>query len=106
MSCSDLNEFSDNKDNKTTEKSNEETTQENIVDDDNEMIDYCINQAFNHQQYQLFEIFASFMMHDGKNVSHHLTEIKDAISTQSRCILKLNNTIEKYLEQKMNQSVK
>lgn len=97
MSCSNLNEFDESKNDEN--KNDENNTDENKTDE-NDIIDYCINHAFNQQQFQLFEMFASFMTDDGKNICQHLHEIKDAILTNSRCLLKLNNTIEKYIVQK------
>lgn len=100
MSYSNLNEFDGSNENDQNQ-TDENKTDENKTDE-NDILDYCINQAFHQQQFQIFEMFASFMTTDGKNICQHLQDIRDAILTNSRCLLKLNNTIEKYVEQKTN----
>lgn len=69
-------------------------TQSNNSDDSelNPML-MCMSQMMQQQQMNLANILALFLTHDEKNVSHILSDIKQSIDNNSRCLLKLNETI-------------
>jgi len=56
------------------------------------MFEY-MNQMFNQQQGSLANVLGAFLTTEDKNICQCLEEIRDAINTNSRCILRLCDTV-------------
>lgn len=71
-------------------------TQSQTSSDDGELnpMLMCMSQMMQQQQMNLANILALFLTHDEKNISQILSEVKQSVDNNSRCLLKLNETVQ------------
>jgi len=81
------------------QQKNEQINPEETVDtgsEDGDMFEY-MGRMLQQQQMVNVGMMANLLTHGDKNVCGALVDIKGAIDTNSRCLLKLHDTLERYL---------